>query len=123
MKEYVALGKQEVDMSVYAKVAVHETLQQDGVVRMNAGFTDKLGMNRSPGVSVHLDDDGSIHFDISVIVRYGTDLRRLGPAIQEAVLNGMQRMADQPVGQINVYIADIEFNSHHEKSAPENRER
>lgn len=109
MNESIALGKHEVDMSVYAKVAAHETLLQDGVVRMNSGFTEKLGMNKVPGVTTRIDDDGTLQFDVSVIVRYGTDLRSLGPAVQEAVLNGIRHMSDQPVGQINVYIADIEF--------------
>jgi len=104
-----ALGKQEVDMAVYAKVAAHETLLQEGVVRLNAGFTQKIGMNKAPGVTVRLDDDGRMQIDISVIVRYGADLRKLGPAIQEAVVRGVRSMSDQPVGQVNVFIADIEF--------------
>jgi uncharacterized alkaline shock family protein YloU len=109
MIDTLGLGKQEVDISVYAKVAAHATLQQDGVVRMNTGFTEKLGMNRTPGVTARLLEDGGLQIDISVIVRYGTDLRKVGPAVQEAVLTDIRRMADQPIGQINVYVADIEF--------------
>jgi len=109
MNDSAALGKHEVDMSVYAKVAAHETLSQEGVVRLNSGFTDKIGMSKTPGLTTRLDDDGRLQIDVSIIVRYGTDLRRLGPAIQEAVLTGIRRMSDQPVGQINVFIADIEF--------------
>ena len=96
-------------MAVYAKVAAHETLLQEGVVRMNAGFTQKIGMNKAPGVTVRLDDDGRMQIDLSVIVSYGTDLRKLGPAIQEAVVKGIRSMSDQPVGQVNVFVADIEF--------------
>lgn len=109
MSDPIALGKHEVDMSVYAKAAAHETLLQEGVVRMNSSFSEKLGMSRVPGVNTRIEEDGSLHIDISVIVRYGVDLRELGPAVQEAVLNGIRQMSDQPVGQINVYIADIEF--------------
>ena len=109
MSEPTALGKHEVDMTVYQKVAAHEALRQDGVVRLNAGFTEKLGMAKASGVNVRLDDDGHLLIDISVVVRYGTDLRRLGPAIQEAVITAIRRMSDQPVGQVNVYITDIEF--------------
>lgn len=122
MSDPVALGKHEVDMAVYAKVAAHETLLQPGVVRMNAGFTEKLGMSRVPGVNTRIEEDGGLHIDISVIVEYGTDLRELGPAIQEAVLNGIHQMSDQPVGQINVYIADIEFGKKHPKPTQEDAE-
>ncbi len=110
MDDFLAPGKQEVDLTVYAKVAAHETLRQKGVVRLNAGFTEKLGISRTPGVSARIEEDGSLQLDISVVVRYGADLRTIGPAIQEGVLNSLREMSDQPVGQINVYIADIEFS-------------
>lgn len=119
MSDPESLGKHEIDMSVYAKAAAHETLLQEGVVRMNSGFSDKLGMNRVPGVSTRIEEDGALHIDISVIVRYGTDLRQLGPAIQEAVLNGIRCMSDQPVGQVNVFIADIEFPKEAPEAPPE----
>ncbi len=119
MSDVTALGKHEVDMSVYAKVAAHETLLQEGVVRMNSGFTEKLGMGKNPGISARLDDDGRLQIDIGVVVRYGTDLRKLGPNIQEAVLNAISRMSDQPVAQINVFIADIEFTRHEAKTQEE----
>ena len=106
-------------MSVYAKVAAHETLLQEGVVRMNAGFTEKLGLSKTRGISARMDDDGSLQIDISVVAQYGTDLRRLGPAIQEAVLNAIRRMSDQPVGQINVFIADIAFTKDAPQPEPE----
>lgn len=109
MTDSIALGKQEVDLMVYAKVAAHETLLQEGVVRMNPGFSGRFGMAKVPGIAARLEEDGSLQIDISVVVRYGADLRTLGPAIQEAVLSGVRRMSDQPVGQINVYVADIEF--------------
>jgi len=119
MTDFMAIGNQEVDMSVYAKVAAHETLKQDGVVRLNAGFTEKLGMSRTPGVTARIDDDGSLQLDVSIVVRYGSDLRLIGPAIQEAVINAIRAMSDQPVGQINVYIADIEFAKGPAKAAEE----
>ncbi len=109
MTDSIALGKQEVALMVYAKAAAHETQRQDGVVRMNAGFSGRFGMAKVPGIGARLEEDGSLQIDISVVVRYGTDLRTLGPAIQEAVLSGIRRMSDQPVSQINVYVADIEF--------------
>lgn len=109
MSEPVDLGRHEVDMSVYAKVAAHETLRHPDVVRLNSGFTEMLGISRTPGVTARLEDDGRLLIDISVIVRYRTDLRSLGPSIQQSVLSAIRQMSDQPVGQINVYIADIEF--------------
>jgi uncharacterized alkaline shock family protein YloU len=109
MNDYIALGKQEVEMAVYAKVAAHETLRQAGVARLNAGFSEKFGMSKTPGVQTRLEEDGSLHIDISIIVHYGTDLRELGPKIQESVLSGIRKLSDQPVGQINVYVADIDF--------------
>ncbi len=103
-------------MSVYTKVAAHEACLQDGVIRLHTGIGGRLGLSRTPGVVTRIDEDGALQLDISVIVRYGSDLRRVGPAIQEAVLDAIRRLSDQPVGQINVYMADIEFtrNSHNQ---------
>jgi uncharacterized alkaline shock family protein YloU len=109
MSHPIPLGRQEVNMSVYTKVAAHEACLQDGVVRLHTGVGGKLGLRRTPGVVTRIDEDGTLQLDISVIVRYGSDLRRVGPAIQEAVLGAIRRLSDQPVGQINVYMADIEF--------------
>ena len=109
MSTTIPLGRQEVDMSVYAKVAVYETLRQPNVIRMHPGGLGRFGMGRKSGLTTRVSDDGTLQIDISVVVRYGADLRELGPAIQDAVLNGIRRLSDQPVGQINVYVADIEF--------------
>ncbi|MFO7775357.1 MAG: Asp23/Gls24 family envelope stress response protein [Candidatus Hydrogenedentota bacterium] len=118
MNDSVALGKHEVDLAVYAKVAAYETQRQEGVVRMSAGFSGRLGMTKVPGVVSRLEEDGSLRLDISVIVHYGADLRSLGPAIQESVLTGIRGMSDQPVGQINVYIADVEFDNNAAPAPP-----
>ena len=119
MNDGADLGRHEVDMSVYAKVAAHETLKHRDVVRLNSGFTEMLGISRTPGVTARLEDDGRLHIDISVIVRHRTDLRSLGPAIQQDVLSAIRNMSDQPVGQINVYIADIEFAKDEANEAPQ----
>lgn len=111
MSESMPLGRQEVNMAVYTKVAAFEACRQDGVVRLHTGIAERLGLAQSGGVVTRIDDDGALAFDISVIVRYGCDLRRVGPAIQEAVLEAIQRLSDQPVGPINVYIADVEFTT------------
>ena len=109
MSESLELGKHEVDMAVYAKVAVHETLRQEGVKRMNSGFTEKIGMNKTPGVTVRIEEDGRLQIDVSIVVEYGSDLRQVGPKIQEAIVSAIRDMSDQPVGQINVFIADIDL--------------
>ena len=66
-------------------------------------------------------DDATLHLDISLDVRYGADLRDLGPAVQEAVLNGIRRMSDQPVGEINVYVIGIEFGEADAQPAEERK--
>lgn len=109
MNESLELGKHEVDMSVYAKVAAHETLSQPGVKRLNAGFTEKLGMSKTPGVTVRIEEDGRLQIDVSIVVEYGTDLRKIGPGVQDAIISAIRNMSDQPVDQINVFIADIDL--------------
>ncbi len=108
MTDLADRSKREVDISRYARAAAQETLQQEGVVRMHAGIAAKLGLRKTPGVTARIDDEGRLQLDVSVVVRYGTDLGKLGPVIQKAILTRIGHISNQPIGQINVIFADTE---------------
>jgi uncharacterized alkaline shock family protein YloU len=73
---------------------------------MRTGLLDWLRIRRAPGVRVRLDAEGRLHIAVSVVVRYGTDLRRLGNAVQESVVIAVRGLCEYPVGRVDV-IADI----------------
>ena len=108
MSSTLALGHQPSNLAVCAKVAAHEVRLQDGVVRMDCSLA-ALAARRAPGVTVHVCPDGSLHIDVSVVVRYGTDLRRLAPTLQRAVIGGVGRISDRPVGTVNIRVTGFEL--------------
>ncbi len=108
MSGTLALGRQPIDLSVYARVAAHEAKLQEGVVRMDGGLAARLPLCRGCGVKTRLARDGSLQIAVSVVVRYGADLNALSASIQEAVLRGVGRISDRPVGSVNVHITGFE---------------
>lgn len=108
MSSALALGRRFTDLAVCAKVAAHEARLLDGVVRMDGGRR-ALAAWRAPGVAVRVSADGSLLIDVSVVVRYGVDPRRLAPALQRAVIGGVGRISDRPVDIVNVHITGFEL--------------
>lgn len=108
MSGTIALGRRPGNLVICAKVAAHEARLQDGVVRLGRGL-QALVSRRAPGARVRIAPDGSLHIDVSVVVRYGTDLRALAPSIQRAVIGGVGRISERPVGTVNVHVAGFEL--------------
>ena len=104
------MTERAVDTNRYAEIAAREALRQDGVVRMSSGITERLGLRKTPGVAVHAGREGRLHFDLSIIVRDGVDLRQLAIAIQDAVIAAMGEASSPAVAQVNVRVAEIERN-------------
>lgn len=104
----LALGRQLGSLSLYAKVAAHEARLQDGVVRTQCGLCAAL-TRRAPGARVRVAPDGTLHINVSVVVRYGMDPRAVTAAVQKAVLGGVSRIADRPVGAVNVIVSGFEL--------------
>ena len=100
-------GQSRSEKERCGRVALRETLRQDGVVCMRTSFTDKLGIRKTPGVRVRRDWKGRLRVSISVIARDGMDLRQLALTIQEAVLAGLEREGGPPVDQVDVWVAGV----------------
>lgn len=104
----LALGRLPLDLSLYAKVAAHEAKLQDDVVRLCGCLLDRLALNRAPGVRIRLARNGRLHINVAIVVRYGADVKAVGTAVQEAVLDGVQRISDRPVAAVHVTMAGFE---------------
>jgi len=108
MSNALALGRRLGGLGLCAKVAAHEARLQDGVVRMKGGVLP-LPPRRAPGVSVRVEQDGSLHISVSIVVRYGTDLRAVTAAVQRAVIDGVGRISERPVGTVNIHVTGFEL--------------
>jgi hypothetical protein len=109
MSGTIALDRQPIDLSVYARVAAHEARLQKDVVRLDCGWAGRLPLPGACGVKSRLDADGGLQLEVRIVVRYGTDARAVGAAVQEAVRRGVGRISDRPVNCVHVVIRGFEF--------------
>jgi len=93
-----------VDPETCARMAHDAALRQEGVAGMNAGLADRLGMRRTPGVAAHVDHDGWLQIDISIVAREGVDLAHVGSRVQDAVIATVREASDLPIGRVNVNV-------------------
>jgi uncharacterized alkaline shock family protein YloU len=113
----VAAGSSGLDLSVYAKVAAHEAQLQEGVLCMHKGLGQRFAFGKAAGVKTRVSRDGRIEVDVAVVAQYGTDLQALGQAIRRAVTMRLGAMSNQPMGRVNVIIADIKLSKAHRDAA------
>ena len=99
--------RQKTRPSLCAKVAAHEARHQAGVKKLRRGFLGWLPFHKNAGVSITIDDYGRLHADVAVIAMLGWDLPDLGLRVQQAVHQGILRITERPIGEINVTIAGV----------------
>jgi uncharacterized alkaline shock family protein YloU len=96
----------ELDIDAFVRVAHEAAMRQDGVAGMIAsGIAEKLGVRKANGVSARVDEDGWLHLDISIVAMQAEDLLSLGARVQEAVISAVRETSDQPMGPVNVHVA------------------
>jgi uncharacterized alkaline shock family protein YloU len=106
------LGTVRVAPSVLASIASLTTLAVPGVARMADDLVS--GVNRligreCPATGVKLQiKEGSVLMDLHVIVQSGYSMLEVGTRIQEDVSEALTRMVGMPVGEVNVYVQDVE---------------
>lgn len=107
MKLAARLRKQDPQTSAYAQVAFREALRQAGVERMQTGLLDRVCRSETPGVVVRIGRDGKLHIRVAIVVGCGIYLRQAGLSVQDAVRSALGKVADRPIGEVNVRIAGI----------------
>ena len=110
------LGDIDVAYEVLGKIATYEASRVEGVV----GFAPAKGESRfkklisrraryaaRKGVVVEEDESGRIHLDLFVIAQYNVNLQELARSVQQAVMEGLHKMTEADVADINVHISGL----------------
>ena len=100
MSVSVGLFRDTLDSSVCAKIAAHETLLQEGVIKLGEGFVGS-------GIRISLDDSYRIVVRVTLIARFGADVAVMAKDIQEAVYRGLRQASSLQVAAIHVRIAGV----------------
>ncbi|MCL4466593.1 MAG: Asp23/Gls24 family envelope stress response protein [Chloroflexi bacterium] len=106
------LGSVRVSPSVLATIACLTTLEVPGVARMAddlvSGVNRLIGRSAPPsGVRVQFKE-GRVYLDLQVVAKSGYSLLEVGSRIQEQVAESVTRLVGMPVGEVNVFVQDVE---------------
>ena len=117
-KEYVmekrGTGEVKIASDVVAIIAALAVTETEGVSSMAGNITNELigkfGMkNLSKGVKVTMED-GLVHVDIMLNVKYGYSIRNVSEQVQNRVSQQIETMTGLVVPEVNVRVAGVNFS-------------
>ena len=117
-KEYVmekrGTGEVKIASDVVAIIAALAVTETEGVSSMAGNITNaligKFGMtNLSKGVKVTMED-GLVHVDIMLNVKYGYSIRNVSEQVQNRVSQQIETMTGLVVPEVNVRVAGVNLS-------------
>ena len=117
-KEYVmekrGTGEVKIASDVVAIIAALAVTETEGVSSMAGNITNELigkfGMNNlSKGVKVTMED-GLVHVDIMLNVKYGYSIRNVSEQVQNRVSQQIETMTGLVVPEVNVRVAGVNLS-------------
>ena len=117
-KEYVmekkGTGEVKIASDVVAIIAAIAATETDGVSSMAGNITNELigkfGMKKlSKGVKVTMDE-GLVHVDIMLNVKYGYSIKSVSEQVQNRVSQQIETMTGLVVPEVNVRVAGVNLS-------------
>lgn len=117
-KEYVmekkGTGEVKIASDVVAIIAAIAATETDGVSSMAGNITNELigkfGMKKlSKGVKVTMEE-GFVHVDIMLNVKYGYSIKSVSEQVQNRVSQQIETMTGLVVPEVNVRVAGVNLS-------------
>ena len=117
-KEYVmekrGTGEVKIASDVVAIIAAIAATETEGVSSMAGNMTNELigkfGMkNLSKGVKVTMEE-GLVHVDIMLNVKYGYSIKNVSEQVQNRVSQQIETMTGLVVPEVNVRVAGVNLS-------------
>lgn len=110
--EVEKVGEVKIADDVVATIAGLAATEIEGVASMQGNLTNelvgKLGMkNLSKGVRIEVVS-GSVHVELSVVMKYGYSIPKTSQAVQERVKSAIENMTGLYVQEVNIKIVGVE---------------
>ncbi len=108
MEQEPKLGRVMIAPTVLAQIAERSALGVPGVAAICPRHPrfDRL---RSGAGGVHVRvADNTVSADIAIVARAGTNIPELGQRVQADVTEALRQMVGMEVGEINVYVDDVQ---------------
>ena len=119
-KEYLVYaeecGSVRISEDVIATMVNNITMETEGVASIatvNSAadiadfFTKK---NKSKGIKIAISEDNGCVVDISILVKYGYDIKEVAQNLQQNFKNTIESMAQLEIKSVNVLIDGIVFD-------------
>jgi uncharacterized alkaline shock family protein YloU len=107
------LGKIEIEEEVIATLAGAVAMECYGLVGMSSRSTMKDGIaeilrreNLSRGVEVHREN-GLLHINLYIIVRYGTKISEVANIVQERVKYQLNQSLGLLIDEVNIFVQGV----------------
>ncbi len=108
------IGVVRVARQVLSTIVINSALVIPGVTRMAPRshmldqWTRLLGREvPRQGVALTVKDN-TVSADLYIVVNTGVDIVEVGSAVQEEVASALENMVGMQVGEVNVYIQDVD---------------
>lgn len=110
-----SLGTVKIADEVVAIIAGLAATEVKGVSSMAGNITNelvsKLGMkNLSKGVRIDVAS-GDVKVDLAINIAYGYSIPEISKSVQERVKNAIETMTGLGVSEVNIRIADVNFDN------------
>jgi uncharacterized alkaline shock family protein YloU len=107
-----SIGRIEVAPEVLTTIARFATLNVNGVVKLCPGTADGGHLlrraSRHDGIALHYHE-GTISFDIYVLMEPNVSLVEASRRLQSAVMEAIDTMVGVPVTAVNVHVEDVVY--------------
>jgi len=109
-----APGSVRVANEVIAHIASLTAAQVQGVAGMYPAGTDRTDRVLRPqsahkGVRVEIVD-GALNIDLYIVIAHGSHVPTVAAAVQQDVIDAIDKMLGLEIGQVNVFVGDVSFS-------------
>ena len=101
-------GKITLDEAVVATIAGLAARAVDGIHALGKSRLIPFGDNPTRGVAAEVGNKQAA-FDLDVVVRYGTDIRKVASTLRHRISEEVLKMAGREVVEVNINVIDIKL--------------
>lgn len=124
-----SLGDVKIANEVIQTIAGLAAVEVFGIVGMHSKASIKDGLadlmnkdNFKKGIVVRNDEEGNVHVDAYVIVKYGVKISEVALNAQEGIQYQLKEMLGLSVDTVNIYVQDVKVTSE-EKEQKEEKDK
>jgi len=105
-------GSVNISEDVVAIIAANAVAEVEGVngfyYSQGKEITNMIGKRNMPkGIKLAIADDGTVSFDIFIVVEMGYSVNEIGEKIQKAVISSVEDAVGAKVSEVNVHISGV----------------